>query len=131
MATAGRQLYPFLGSPNPNEVLLSGNVTIGDDGAVSDQTDAADSGFTVTKTAATDGRYTVTFAATYKQYKAGICRMSGPASAAFPTTTGTKPQFRGKPSESTATVQFTRSDTKADANPASGAVLHLVFVLQK
>ena|SRR3990167_9652023 len=126
----GTILYK-IGSPNPNDVPLIGNVVIGADGAVSSQTGYTDAGFTVTKTDATDGRYTVTFQPTYRYHKASICDMSGPAGAAFPATTGTKPQFRGKPTATSATVQFTRWDTKVDANPASGSVLHLMFILSK
>jgi hypothetical protein len=132
-----RTIFPQKGSPNPNEVVLSGHVTIGSSGAVSSQTGAQQAGFTVTQdtTGSAVGRYLVTFYRTFSGLKTKHANMTGPAAgSAFPTTTGINPQFRDYSGTAAvgaaASVQFTRNDTMADANPASGTILHLTFVMQ-
>jgi hypothetical protein len=128
-------ILPQLGSPNPGEVTLSGNFVLGSSGAVASQSGAVNSGFTVTQdvTGSAVGRYLVTFAQTYKGLKSKSVSMDGPAAGtAFPTTTGVNPQFRtfANPGK-TVSVQFTRQDTMADANPASGDACYLTFVVQR
>lgn len=134
-----RTNLPLAGSPNYKgaESLLSGSFTIGSSGAISAQTGAAASGFTVTQdtTSSAVGRYLVTFYKTFNAIKTKMVSMTGPAAGtAFPTTTGSHPQFRNYTGTAantlTASVQFTRSDTQADADAASGTVCHLFFQLQ-
>ena len=136
---AQRKLTVPYGSPNPNrEVLLSGSFTIGSSGAISSQTAVLNSGVTVTQdtTSSAVGRYLATFdRTTYKALKTKTVSMSGPAAGtAFPTTTGVDPQFRlytaTLPANQAASIQFTRSDTKADADAASGTVCHYWFVVE-
>lgn len=134
-----RKLTVPYGSPNPNrEVFLSGTVTIGSSGAISAQTAVLNSGVTVTEdtTGGAVGRYLLTYdRTTYKSCKSKVVSMRGPAAgSAFPTTTGIDPAFRDYtgtlPETSALSVQFTRSDTKADADPASGSQFTYFIVLE-
>ena len=116
---------------------MTGNFTIGTSGAITAQTGAAQSGFTVTQdtTSSAVGRYLVTFYKNFQAIKYKGVSMTGPAAGtAFPTTTGIDPQFRDysgtTASTLAASVQLTRSDTKADADAASGTRVHLLFVMQ-
>lgn len=107
----------------PKEIRLGGIVVITAAGAISSQTGVKDAGATVTKDTG-NGRYLVTFDRTYKRVKGVGCSMIGPDTAAFPTTTGSDPQCRTVSPPGTAIslmrVQFKRTDTQADADPASG-----------
>jgi hypothetical protein len=104
---------------------MCGTFTIGASGAVSTQDGATIAGFTVTKTASEDGRYSVALHRTFKRARF-LVQMVGTADTAFPTTTGSDPQCRNQ-TGSGCDVQFKRTDTQADADPASGTVCN-VFV---
>jgi hypothetical protein len=106
---------------NPKLLLIGGSFTIGASGAISAQDGAKLSGGTVTQVASEDGRYLVTLDRTYKRVRPLAPLMIGPDDAAFPTTTGSDPQARLLTTSGFA-VQFKRTDTQADADPASGTV---------
>lgn len=136
---AQRKLTVPYGSPNPNrEVLLSGSFTIGASGAISSQTAVLNSGVTITQdvTGSAVGRYLAVFdRTTYKALKYKGLSMTGPAAGtAFPTTTGIDPTFRlytaTLPANQAASIQLTRSDTKADADAASGTVVYYFFIVE-
>lgn len=106
----------------PGLVVIGGQAAIGNAGAVSSQTASGLSGGVVTQTGSEDGRYTITFNQLWKRILAwGVC-MAGPADNAFPTTTGSDPETRN-PAVTGLQAQFKRTDTQADADPASGTVL--------
>ena len=111
--------YRSVGACPAGFVFLGGKFTIGASGAVSADDGDALSGGEVTQTAAEDGRYAVAFGKTYKTILGAGCNMVGPDDAAFPTTTGSDPQVRLL-ATSGFSVQFKRTDTQADADPASG-----------
>lgn len=115
-----RRLWEMM-APRPKELTLSGNFTIGASGAVSAQTGSKDSGATVTQTASEDGRYAIAFDRVYKSIKAVTVTMIGPDDSAFPTATGSDPQARLL-TTSGFSAQFKRTDTQADADPASGTI---------
>lgn len=115
-----RRPYP-LETLNPKLLLIGGSVTIGASGAVSSQDGAKLSGGTVTQVGSEDGRYLVTLDRTYKRVRPLAPLMIGPDDAAFPTTTGSDPQARLLTTSSFA-VQFKRTDTQVDTDPASGTV---------
>jgi hypothetical protein len=104
---------------NPKYRIIGGNVTIGATGAVSDQDGAKKAGGTVTQTASEDGRYAIAFDRTYSRVVSTWVNMFGPDDSAFPTTTGSDPQCRLRATTGFS-VQFKRTDTQADADPASG-----------
>jgi hypothetical protein len=127
-----------LRTTNAGDVFLTGDVFITAAGAITANAATtptctfAKNGFTVVKNAAA-GRYDVTFYRSFKRTKSRQANMEGPASTAFPTTTGASPRFRAPASaaarQSSAIVQFIREDTQADADAASGTVLSLCFVM--
>lgn len=120
MAQRG-MIAPF-GSVNPvREARIGGTFTVGSSGALSTQTGASKSGGTVTQTASEDGRYTVALNITTKRVVRFGCSMCGPADTAFPTTTGSDPQCRNV-AVTGMDVQFKRTDTQADTDPASGTI---------
>lgn len=121
MAGRSRRLYPIIGSVHPREQPLSGQFTITAAGAILSQDGALISGATLTKNAAA-GRYDGVFYRTFKRCKWVDGSMEGPASAAFPTTTGSSPKIRSVTGDGF-TIQFIREDTQADADPASGTVV--------
>ena len=134
-----RKLTVPYGSPNPNrEVFLSGSFTLGSSGAISSQTSVLNSGVTITQdtTGGAVGRYLSTFdRTTYKSLKAKFLSVTGPAAgSAFPTTTGINAYFRSytgtSPNTTENSIQLTRSDTMADADGASGTVVHYFFILE-
>lgn len=123
-------LFPERGHPRPGKIQLEGSFTIGGAGAISAQDGLKLSGCTVAKNAAA-GRYDVTFYKPFKALISGFVQMVGPASAAFPTTTGSDPQLRPSngptATSSNVQVQFKRTDTQADADAASGTVCYFYF----
>jgi hypothetical protein len=117
-----RTLTVGWGTPNNKRlVMLCGTFTIGSSGAVSSSTADSKSGGTVTQTGSEDGRYGVAFYKTVKTVQAFGCGMNGPDDSAFPTTTGSDPQCR-LVTTTGMSVQFKRTDTQADADPASGTI---------
>lgn len=124
------RILQMLKSVLVNNVVLTGNFTIGSSGAVSSQTPVAECGFTVTQTGSEDGRYGIAFQRTWGDIKAAHVTMIGPADNAFPTTTGSDPQARLL-AASGFSVQFKRPDTQADADPASGTVCCVTAVVTK
>ena len=119
---ASRRLHPAQAA-TAREMTLSGMVVIGGSGAVSAQTPSKFTTATVTKDSGS-GRYIVTLDRTYKRCFGAGCQMVGPDSAAFPTTTGSDPQTRTVNHDTPINlfrVQFKRTDTQADADPASGS----------
>ena len=105
----------------PGVVIIGGSVTITTSGAISTQTASGLSGGVVTQTGSEDGRYGIAFTQTWKRILAGGALMIGPDDTAFPTTTGSDPEARLF-SATGFSVQFKRTDTQADADPASGTV---------
>jgi hypothetical protein len=103
----------------PGVVILGGSVVIGASGAVSSQTASGLSGGTVTQTDSEAGRYTIAFTQTWKRILAADAFMFGPDDNAFPTTTGSDPAARNRAATGF-DVQFKRTDTQADADPADG-----------
>ena len=126
-----RKLFEVL-SPKPGKsVVLAGNFTIGAAGAITAQTGAQQSGVTVTQDVTSTGRYLLTFYRGFtKGPQAKMAIMEGPATGtAFPTTTGSEARFRSYASPTAAaSLQLLRSDTQADADGASGTVVHFVLV---
>jgi hypothetical protein len=120
----------MLKSNHVNDVVLSGNFTIGNSGAVSTQTAVEQCGVTVTKVNATSGRYLLTFQRTWGQVKSAHATMVGPDTSAFPTTTGSAPKLRQQ-TTSSVMVQFIREDTQADADPASGTIGNFTIIVSK
>lgn len=119
---AGRTFIAPFGSVNPvREGRIGGTFTIGASGAVSAETGASKAGGTVTQTSSEDGRYTVAFFRTVKRVNRFGCSMCGPTDAAMPTTTGSDPVCRNVATTGM-DVQFKRTDTQADADPASGTI---------
>lgn len=105
----------------PRTTIIGGEVTIGSSGAISDQTSAILAGGVATQTGSEDGRYTIAFGITCKRVLAHGCTMVGTTDTAQPTTTGVQP-FTRNLSTTGFDVQFLRTDTSADADPASGTV---------
>src|SRR5688572_8917505 len=118
-----RILVPSRGVVRKGQVFLSGAVTIGASGAVSTEDGTAECGAVVTQVASEDGRYLVTLYKTFQKLRAPTVIMEGPADTAFPTTTGSDPQVRAV-GTSSFLIQFKRTDTQADTDPASGTVVH-------
>ena len=110
-------------SVHPRDRIMSAQIVIGAAGAITSQTGLAKSGLFAVKNAAA-GRYDFSYDSgrVFALVKGGHCNMVGPATAAFPTTTGSNPQLRAL-TTSAATVQFKRQDTEADADAASGTIL--------
>lgn len=106
---------------NPKFLLIGGNVTITASGAISAQSGSKKSGGTVTQTGSEDGRYAIAFDRTYKEIHSWGVTMQGPDDSAMPTTTGSDPVTR-LVSNAGFSAQFKRTDTQADADPASGTV---------
>ena len=129
-----RTNFPPAGSPNPfgAETTLTGRFHIGSSGAITSQTGAAAAGFDVELNSA--GQYIVTFYKEFQALKSKHVSVTGPASAAFPTTTGILAFFRdysGTASETEAAkLQLVRQDTMADADAATGTIVDLTFVVQ-
>lgn len=121
-------LFVERGRPRPGVVPLCGSFTIGAAGAVSAQDGFSKAGFSVTKNAAA-GRYDILFYKPFRVLQKANVNILGPASAAFPTTTGSDPQLRPGNGPTAATinlqVQFKRTDTQADADAASGTICYL------
>lgn len=128
-----RKLFEVL-SPKPGKSeVLAGNFTIGAGGAITAQTGARQSGVTVTQdtTGGAVGRYLLTFYRGFtKGPQAKMAIMEGPATGtAFPTATGSEARFRSYASPTAAaSLQLLRSDTQADADGASGTVVHFILV---
>jgi len=126
-----RKLFEVL-SPKPGKSeVLAGNFTIGAAGAITAQTGARLSGVTVTQDAASVGRYLLTFYRGFtKGPQAKMAIMEGPATGTvFPTATGSEARFRSYASPTAAaSLQLLRSDTQADADGASGTVVHFILV---
>lgn len=125
---------PLKGSPHPQDTILAGKFSITAAGAILAQDGVAASGVTVTKdtSGGAVGRYLFTFGRVYKSFRSASIDMIGPAAgAAFPTTTGSDPKFRltADGGKSTLSVQFTRTDTQADAEAASGTVCTFIVVV--
>lgn len=106
----------------PEVRRIGGLVTIGASGAISAQTGAKLAGGTATQTASEDGRYTIAFQRTWKRVLGFGASMCGPADAAMPTTTGSDPVCRNVATTGM-DIQTKRTDTQADADPASGTIL--------
>jgi hypothetical protein len=116
-------------------VTLAGHFAIGSSGAISTTATVAQgldpgaliTGATVTKTGGQTGRYTVTFQKTWKRMHACFASIEI-QTGNFPTATGSDPQIR---TASTASfyIQCKRPDTQADANPASGSVIHWTAIV--
>lgn len=120
---------------NVGDVWLTGAIYIGAAGAITAGAAAtpvctlARNGFTAVKSAAA-GQYLLTFYRAFTRVKSLDANVEGPAvGTPFPTTTGISPRFRAPASAalrlSTAIVQLVREDTQADADAASGTVLHI------
>lgn len=111
-----------------DRTLLGGQFTIGAAGAITDASSdsAAITGGTVTQTDSEDGRYLVTLHSSYTRVRAFV-QMVGPDDSAFPTTTGSDPQIRDQ-NTGDFSIQFKRTDTQADADPASGTVVNWLAI---
>jgi hypothetical protein len=118
---AERKLYESVKGLVPRLVPIGGTVTIGASGAISAQSGAA-YGAVFTQTASEDGRYTAVFSFPVKECISVNVNMVGPADNAFPATTGSDPQLRNKATTGF-DIQTKRTDTQADADPASGSIL--------
>jgi hypothetical protein len=120
-------MSPLEGCPQPQTAILTGHVVVGSSGAITSQSGVAKAGWTAALNTA--GQYIITFGRKYRTFLGKSCNMVGPAAGTpFPTTTGTNPQFRLVTDPlSGAVVQFTRSDTRADADAASGTILEATF----
>ena len=111
-------------------VTLSVTFTIGAAGAVTSATGDVPTA-SVVQTGSEDGRYTLTLDRTYRAVRmGGAPGMVGPTDAAFPTTTGSDPQYRNV-TTSSFEVQFKRTDTQADTDPASGTVCHWIAMVKE
>lgn len=121
MAGRSRRLYPIVGAVHPRIQPLGGQFTITAAGAILSQDGALIAGGTVTKNAAA-GRYDIVFYRTFKRVLFSNGAMEGPASAAFPTITGSAVRTRSVTGDGY-TIQFLRTDTQADADAASGTVV--------
>ncbi|HWQ02640.1 MAG TPA: hypothetical protein VN449_11090 [Gaiellaceae bacterium] len=117
-----RKLFPMYGSPAPRVVTLAGTITIGSSGAISAQTGSKLAGATVTQTGGKTGRYAVAFSRTFKRILSARADFVGPDDSAFPTTTGSTTKLRLL-TTSGFSIQCVRSDTQADALPASGSII--------
>lgn len=104
---------------NPKYRIIGGNVAITASGAISTQDGGKKAGGTVTQTGSEDGRYAIAFDRKYSRLVTTWVTMFGPDDSAFPTTTGSDPQCRLRDTDGF-TVQFKRTDTQADTDPASG-----------
>jgi hypothetical protein len=118
-----RILIPLRGVARKGQVFMSGAFTIGASGAISTQDGTAECGVVFAQTASEDGRYTGTVYKTFSKLRAPHVQMEGTTDTAFPTTTGSDPQLRNV-GTSTFDIQFKRTDTQADTDPASGTVVH-------
>ena len=117
-----RKLFPLFGSPAPRVVKLGGTFTIGASGAITAQTGSKLAGGTVTQTATKTGRYGIAFTRQYKRILNAGGLFFGPDDSAFPTTTGSSVKGRLL-TTSGFTIQMVRTDTQADALPASGSII--------
>lgn len=114
-------------------IVLSGHFAIGAAGAISTTATAAQgldpgakiTGVSFVKTATETGRYTGTIYKTAKTRLAVVAGFEGPADAALPTTTGVGVCVRNS-STLTFDIQVFRTDTNADAEPASGSIIHWI-----
>ncbi len=102
--------------------MLGGTFLIGSSGAITSQDASSLTGGVVTQTGSEDGRYTVAFTIKAARNLGCFASMFGPADAGFPTTTGSDPQCRNKATTGF-DIQCKRTDTQADADPASGSII--------
>lgn len=128
---ADRRFTSNFGSVNDNRLaILCGNFTIGSSGAVSSESGAQDSGGTVTQVDSEDGRYLVSFYKTFRSVVSAHVTMVGDDDDALPTTTGVAPFLRATTAGAGILIQFIRSDTSADADPASGTVCYWTAIVE-
>jgi len=115
------------GSARSNEVRVSGTITIGASGAVSASSSEAS---TVVKTGGKTGRYTVTLDRKYKnpRFSSAPC-LIGPADVALTATDGNEFFVRNLTGQ-TFDIQAYQTSF-ADANPASGNVIHWSCYVQE
>jgi hypothetical protein len=128
-----RMKFPLAGVFGREWSLAMGTVVLGAGGAIASQTGARDAGFTVVKTGSEAGRYTVTFDELVSDIVLLGAHVIGAADAAYTNTAGGAGMtfLRNKaPTTRTVDVQFTRSDTSADAEITDNFSFQLVFAVK-
>ncbi len=122
-------------SLHAHAVIVSGHFAIGAAGAISTTASEANgldpgekvTGVSLVKTATKTGRYTGTFSMPFKAVPDCLgATFQGDTDSAFPTTTGFLVAVRNV-SKTGFDLQCSRLDTNADAEPASGSVIHFGF----
>ena len=118
------------GTYRRGEIQISGKITIGAAGAVSSFVcEAVDSSTGVVKTNGKTGRYTVTLLRKYRNPRmVGEPCLEGPTDAALTATDGNEFFVRNL-TGSSFDIQA-RQTSYADANPASGSVIHFTVAVQ-
>lgn len=117
----------------PNVTYLEGFIEIGAAGAVASQSGVRDSGITWAKNAST-GRYDATIHKAYRRVVSGFAAIAMPAVGTVPTLAdgnqafvqGITPAIANGTTGLAATglsIQTTRTDTQAAANPTSGVLI--------
>lgn len=127
MAQKAPGAMQVLGTGRRGETLVTGTITIGAAGAIATNGVACELA-TVVKTAAKTGRYTVTFLKKYKNVRVANLDLVGPADVALTATDGNDIFCRNL-SGTSVDIQA-RQTSYADANPASGNVIHFGFWCQ-
>lgn len=127
---ANRQFQQFQGTLEKGVVTLYATITTTTSGTIG-STSAV--GLSVAKVAGEAGRYRITLEDKYTRLLSVSAIVSGDTDAAYTSTAGVRPLVRNV-AVSAATpifdLQLTRTDTGADAEPISGAVIYVAIVLK-
>jgi hypothetical protein len=124
---SNRSFFPLRGSLNREIVKLYGTITTTTSGAIGSQTGK---GFSAARTAA--GRYVVTLQDAYTSLVSASVSVQGGATAAYTAGKGQNLLLRSvTPTTKALTLQLTRPDTQADADPEDGALLYVEITLSR
>lgn len=127
MSAFSKSTYPPKGVSRPGVITLYHRVTLGSSGAIASQDSAKLSGIVAAKTATKTGRYTLTIngGQTARKLLYGNVAVIGTDDAAYTTANGRIAFLRDDDlaTDGTIEVQLTRTDTGADAEAITGAVL--------
>ena len=127
---ANRNFQQFQGTLEKGVVKLFATITTTTSGTIGSTTAT---GLTVAKVAAEAGRYRITLQDQYTRLLGVNVIVSGDADTAYTTAAGVRPLLRNVDVAAATPVldiQLTRTDTGADAEPISAAVIYVEITLK-
>lgn len=127
---ANRNFQQFQGTLEKGIVKLFATITTTTSGTIGSTTAT---GLTVAKVAAEAGRYRITLQDQYTRLLCVNAIVSGAADAAYTTAAGVNAIVRNVAVNAATPIfdlQLIRSDTSADAEPDSGAVIYVEITLK-